>query len=301
MMSTLVAGSLSTSKPDTSSLPSFSAANGYSSSTYSSHSAHSQSHKSVSSASQTYSHTAVSQTSAAAYPSQYSSQTQYSGGQQNQFASTAQPQFPGTQSQFPAAGSAGTSAPAPAPNQYLSGQTQYPSGNQGSFPSAPVVTQNQYQTGAGQFHSNYQSSSASFQSQPASQSPHNSLYPNTTQQSGSSYPSGSASFHVRDSQPGGNLQQSVVSQPSNTYQSQPPAPGLSKATTTQSPSAYNTQTYSAQHASQHAQNLQASPLSNKLGDSLSKMALKDTTTLDSRSSQVSFLTMSMCVCVCVCV
>ena len=94
------------------------------------------------------------------------------------------------------------------------------------------------------------------------------------------------------------MQQSAVSQPNNTYPSQSPAPGLSKTTTTHSPGAYSTQTYSAQHASQHAHSLQASPLTNKLGDSLSKMALKDTATLDSRSSQVSFITLCLYLCVC---
>ncbi|XP_070173738.1 protein lingerer-like isoform X4 [Littorina saxatilis] len=305
--SALSQGSMSTSKPDTSN---FSVANGYPGNSYNSHSAHSQSHKSGPSASQAYPHSAAgSQTSqaAASYPNQYSSQTQYSGGQQNQYPSANQSQYQGSQSQFPAGGSAGGSVPNQPPNQYMTGQSQYPGGNQGSsFPSAPVVTQSQYQGGGNQYHNNYQSSSSSFQSQQGGQSAaQNSLYPNTTQQSAGSYQSASGSFHVRDSQSAGSLQQSPGNQPNNSYQAQqanqpnnsyqsqqsnqpgnnyqnqPPAPGLNKATTTQNANTYNTSTFS----SQHGQSLQTSPLSNKLGDSLSKMTLKDASGMESRSSQ----------------
>ncbi|KAL8577437.1 hypothetical protein ACOMHN_048072 [Nucella lapillus] len=387
-------GSLSTSKPerDSSSMPNFSVANGYAANSYPTHS---QSHKpsSSSSPSQSYRQTGpASQTSVVSYPNQFPSQSQYSGAggaQQSQYPS-GQAQFPGSQGQFPSAGSGSSSAGAP--SQYLQGQSQYPSGSQGSFPAAPVVTQGQYQGGGSQYHSNYQSSSVSFQNQPGVQPPQNPLYPSTTQQSGGgSYPPGSGSFHVRDSQSSGNLQQSVVSlqqaaanlqpsvvnlqqpssnlqqsvgtlaapaasQPSNSYQNQQPAPGLTKATTTQSTNAYNTQTYtgqpqhaqpattqspsvynsqtystqhsslhsqatttqsptsfnsqqaySTQHSSQHGQatttqgpstyntqtfsaqhapqqNLQTSPMGNKLGDSLSKMSMKDAPSIESRTS-----------------
>ncbi|KAK7475145.1 hypothetical protein BaRGS_00033637 [Batillaria attramentaria] len=283
-------GSLSTSKPDT--LPNFSAANGYAASSYSAHAGHKSGGHSSSGSSgpQTFPHTAAtSQPSASNYQNQYASQNQYPGaqvahGSQSQFPSAGQTQYPGSnQQQYHGASTTGSSGSGQ--TQFMPSQAQYQSG-QGAFP-APPATQTQYQS-AGSQYGGYQSGSSSFQNQSgmssaaSSQSAQNSLYPASTQQSGSSYPTGSSSFHVRDSQSASSLQGSGVSQPSNSYQT-PPAPGLKAVTTQQSVSSYSSQTYSGSHSSQHPQNLQPSPLANKLGDSISKMSLKDTS-MDSRSS-----------------
>lgn len=283
-------GSMSTSKPDTSNLPSFSASNGYSSSSYSAHTGHKSAgghSSSVSPANQTFSHSAAtSQPAVSSFQNQYTSQNQFVGGQvshgsQSQFPSAGQTQYPGSQSQYHSTSSAGSSGSGQ--SQYMSNQAQYQSG-QGPFPPAPV-SQTQYQS-SGQY-GGYQSNTSTFQNQGgmssavSSQSAQNSLYPASTQQSGGSYPSVSSSYHVRESQSGSGLQGSGASQSSNTYQAQP-APGL-KASTSQSSSSYSSQTYSGSHATQHTQNLQSSPLTNKLGDSLSKMSLKEGS-LDNRSS-----------------
>ena len=288
------------SKPDSSSIGNFSAANGYPSGSYS----HNQAHKSAPSASQPFPHApTVSQSSS--YPNQFSSQNQFSNqSQPNQFPPAGQ-QFPGTQTPFPPPSGSGSSTQNSGPSQYLPGQSQFTTNVSSQntsqpFPPAPSVTQGQFGSSSGQY--NYQSSSGSFQT-PVTQSGQSSLYPNTTQTqppptAGTGYPSGSASFHVRDSQSSGGLSQSssnhsqtggAVSQATSAFTSQQPpaAPGLSKANTTQSPSSFNTQTYSAQHSAPSAPGLQATQLSNKLNESLSKMSLSKDSSIETRSSQVS--------------
>ncbi|XP_025077010.1 ubiquitin-associated protein 2-like isoform X3 [Pomacea canaliculata] len=262
------------------------ATNGFSAGTYSSHAGHkSTGLTTVSSASQTFPHTAApTQSTATTYQNQYASQNQFTSSQgphgaHSQFSSAGQSQFPSSQSQYPSAVSAGSSS---AQNQYMAAQAPFQS-SQGQF-AAVQSGQNQFQ-GAGSQYGTYQSSSSSFQSQTgissssATPSVQSSLYQTSNQQSGSSYPSTSGSFHVRDSQSSSSLQPSSGSQSASGYQPQPAAvaPGL-KAPSTQTNSSYSSQTYST---TQHPQNLQTSPLSNKLGDSLSKMSLKDSA-LDTR-------------------
>lgn len=271
------------SKPDTSSQPGYSAANGYSSATFSSHGNHKTTGLSTgaSTASQTFSHTAVTSQPAAPYQNQYGAQASYVSSQTSQFQPVSQPQYSGREGQY-ATGSAGLASQ---PNQYLQNQSQFQS-RQSEFQSVPA-SQSQFQPSGNQY-GGYQASTA-FQGQSGisssgnRESAQNSLYQTSPQQPANSYSSGSGSFHVRDSQSSSTLQQSSNIQSNNAYQTQPSpagAPGL-KVTTTQSPSGYTTQTYSTSHSSQHPQSLQTSPLSNKLGDSLSKMTLKDSS-LDGR-------------------
>lgn len=194
-------------------------------------------------------------------------------------------------------------------SQYQSGSSQY------------QASQNQYQSGQGynssssqyqnQYHQNYGQSGSSFPNQNSygsgssynSQSSQNSLYQSSVpttysnqnsasqnaqnslyhQSSPSSYQQNSQSYH-RDSQAPGAYSANVSQSNSSSYQRDSSQSGLS-TTVSQSQTGYSSQTYgSSQHQNSLPSNLQSSPLNpNKLGDSLSKMSVKDSS-MDTRQS-----------------
>ncbi|XP_059165649.1 protein lingerer-like isoform X3 [Physella acuta] len=262
-------------------------ANGYAS-TY-------QNHQKASSISQTqsYTHTTNSQPpQGSSFPSQYSaSQTSYQSSGQNQFSA------PPSATQFPPSGQPPQFNNAQ--SQYSTGQNQFASaGNTGHITGPHANHPSQYSSGAqnsytssGQSqYSGYQNNSSfpSHTTQPNYPSTNQasganaSLYPVATQSSGSytsqsnSYQSPSAgSYHARDSQ------QSV---PVTTQTTGVNFPASSQSSTlkpanSQTNTNYNSQSFAAAPAP-----LQPSPLANKLGESLSKMTLKDTTTLEAHQS-----------------
>ncbi|BFY97711.1 hypothetical protein BsWGS_00750 [Bradybaena similaris] len=268
---------------------SYSAANGYAPSSYQSH------QKSSSMAqTQTYTHTTNSQVSqTASFQGQYPvSQSVYPSAAQSQFSN------PPTATQFP---SGQPSTYNSAQNQYSSGQNQFASVSSSSHPPVPHANhqsqyssgpQNSYSSGQSQY-SGYQSSN-SFPTHPASQTSYpssnqnsgttSSIYPVSTQTNSfttqTSYQSPSAgSYHPRDTQ----TNSSASSQP-GTGVTFPTAPQSSlKPATSQTNTNYNSQSFSAPPAT-----LQPSPLTNKLGDGLSKMTLKDDTSLDGlQTSQIA--------------
>uniref|UniRef100_A0A0B7BCL0 UBA domain-containing protein n=1 Tax=Arion vulgaris TaxID=1028688 RepID=A0A0B7BCL0_9EUPU len=272
----LSSGSLPQNKNETS----YSSANGYTSSSYQSHQKTSRT--------QTQSYTTNSQVSqTSSFQGQYpASQSVYPSAGQGQFSN------PPNAAQFVPTGQTPTYNNAQ--NQYSSGQNQFASSGSSTHPSMPHANhQSQYSSGpqnsytSGQSpYSGYQTSS-SFPSHSPSQAnyPSNqtsgtnsSIYPVSTQPSNSftsqatSYQSPSAgSYHPRDSQTS-----SSVSTQSSAGVTFPTAPQSSlKPATSQTNTNYNSQSYSAPSAT-----LQQSPLTNKLGDGLSKMTLKDDTTLD---------------------
>ncbi|KAK6180015.1 hypothetical protein SNE40_012238 [Patella caerulea] len=264
-------GSLSSSNPDTSNLSSFAQGSAnYQPTGY-------QGHKtSALPGSQAYTHTTSAQS--VTYQSPYeTSQNQYPSSS-NQYQSSAQNQFQSGQSAYQSS-----------QNQYSSGQNQYQNG-QSQFPSGQTSYTN-YQSGSSfQNQSGYSSTS--------NQSNSSSLYQNSSQ-GNNAYAGQTNSYHMRDTQ-------SSSSNPtnSNQYQTQSPvlstspapnqsgysapttqvgvAQGSYSAQPQQTQGGYNAQptpsqtSYSAQSYSSSSA-LQTSPLtSSKLGDSLTKMSLKDT-------------------------
>ena len=174
-----------------------------------------------------------------------------------------------------------------------------PHGNhQSQYSSGPP---NSYSAGGQSQYSGYQNSgtssfpthppSSSYPSSNQSSGPSSSLYPVTTQSGSSSssysaqsnsYQSPSAgSYNSRDNPPGTGSSSTHASTGVNFAA---PPQGLSlKPSTSQTNTNYNSQGFSS-----NATALQPSSLANKLGESLSKMTLKDTTSLDAhQSSQVS--------------
>ncbi|GFO10072.1 ubiquitin-associated protein 2 [Plakobranchus ocellatus] len=289
----LTSASLAQNKGDGSST--FPSTNGYSSSSYQSH----QKTSSISHNQSTFNHSSSSQApQSSPFPGQYPAS-------QSAFPSSGQSQFGGNpgSSQFP--------PPPGQPPQFNNAQNQYSSSGQSQFSSTgssnhpsmphsnhqsqyPSGPQNSYSTGGQSHYSGYQNnSSSSFPSHPSSSNsypssnqssgPSSSLYPVTTQSGSSnssytaqsnSYQSPSAgSYNSRDNQTGSNSSNTGVNF------STPPQ-GLSlKPSTSQTNTNYNSQSFSANPAP-----LQPSSLANKLGESLSKMTLKDTATLDGHGS-----------------
>lgn len=225
------------------------------------------------------------------FPGQYSTnQTAYQSSQQGQFpnASSATGPFPS---------SAQPSQYNSSQNQF-SGQSQFSTGtstlpHQSQFPSAGVPN-NSY-SGQSQY-SGYQNSTSSFPSHPqqssnfaSSQGTSSSLYPTSTPPSSSPYNSQSnsyqspaaGSYHTsreRDTQ--SNVPVSSQSNSGATYPSQAQSSNL-KPASTQSASSYNSQSFNSS-----AQLQPAALSSNKLGDSLSKLSMKDSVLENHQSSQV---------------
>ncbi|GFS00400.1 ubiquitin-associated protein 2, partial [Elysia marginata] len=285
-------GSLAQSKNEGTS--NFSSTNGYSSSSYPSH----QKNPNLSHNQSTYNHSSSSQPpQSSPFPGQYpASQSAFPSSGQSQFGSNhGSSQFPPPSSQPPQFNNA--------QNQYSAGQNQYSSGSSSHPPMPHGNHQSQYSSGPpnnyssggqNQFSGYQNSSSSSFPSHPPSSNytssnqsggPSSSLYPATTQSGGgssytaqsNSYQSPSAgSYNTRDNPPG-----SGSSTHSSTGVNFPTPPqGLSlKPSTSQTNTNYNSQGFSG-----NATTLQPSSLANKLGESLSKMTLKETASLDTHQS-----------------
>ncbi|CAG5121731.1 unnamed protein product, partial [Candidula unifasciata] len=275
----LGSGSLSQNKSEAST--NYSAANGYAPSSYPNH------QKSSSMAqTQTYTHTTNSQVSqTASFQGQYpTNQSVYPSAAQSQFSN------PPSAAQFP---SGQPSTYNSAQNQYSSGQNQFASVSASGHPPVPHANhqsqyssgpQNSYTSGQSQY-SGYQSSN-SFPTHPPSQTSYpssnqtsgtsSSIYPASTQANSfttqTSYQSPSAgSYHPRDIQ----TSSSASSQP-GTGVTYPTTPQSSiKPATSQTNTNYNSQ----QSFNTSPAALQPS-LTNKLGDGLSKMTLKDDASLD---------------------
>ncbi|KAK3761060.1 hypothetical protein RRG08_022466 [Elysia crispata] len=288
----LSTGSMAQNKNDGSS--NFSSTNGYSSNSYQSH----QKNANISHNQTTFNHSSSSQPpQTSPFPGQYpASQSAFPSSGQSQFGNN-----PGS-SQFPPPGQPPQFNNAQ--NQYSSGQNQY-SSNSSSHPPIPHGNhQSQYSSGPpnsyssggqSQFSGYQNSSNTSFPSHPPSSNypssnqssgPSSSLYPATQSGSGSSsYPTQSnsyqspsaGSYNSRDNQTGTG---SSSTHPSTGVNFPTPPQGLSlKPSTSQTNTNYNSQGFSA-----NATALQPSSLANKLGESLSKMTLKDTATLDAHQS-----------------
>ncbi|CAL1527721.1 unnamed protein product [Lymnaea stagnalis] len=283
----LSSGSLPQNKTEASSYPT---ANGYAP-PY-------QTHQKASSISQTqsYTHTTNSQPpQGSTFQGQYpTSQSSYPSSGQNQFTA------PPNSSQFPPAGQ-----PPQFNNsqsQYSSGQAQFASSGSTSHPPIPhsnhqsqysAGAQNSYTTGGQSQYSGYQNNS-SFPSHPPSQpnyptsnqtgGPNSSLYPVATQSSGSSYSSQSNSYqspsagsYHREGQQ--NVPATTQSSTGVTFSTASQSVTL-KAASSQTNTNYNSQSFTATPAPLQPSTLVAT----KLGDSLSKMTLKDTSTLDSHQA-----------------
>ncbi|RUS84987.1 hypothetical protein EGW08_007232, partial [Elysia chlorotica] len=284
----LSTGSMAQNKNDGSS--NFSSTNGYSSNSYQSH----QKSATISHNQSSFNHSSSSQPpQSSPFPGQYPAS-------QSAFPSTGQSQFGNTpgSSQFP--------LPTPPPqfnnaqNQYSAGQNQYSSGSSSHTPMPHGNHQSQYSGppnsyssgGQTQFSGYQNSSNTSFPSHPPSgnfsspsqsSGPSGSLYPATTQSGSgtSSYPAQSNSYQS----PSAGSYNPTVAGSTNTHASTGvnfpnPPQGLSlKPSTSQTNTNYNSQSFGA-----NATALQPSSLANKLGESLSKMTLKDTATLDAHQS-----------------
>ncbi|KAH9500843.1 hypothetical protein Btru_073146 [Bulinus truncatus] len=246
-----------------------------------------QTHQKTSSISQTqtYTHTTNSQPPQGSnFPGQYPASQSFPSNLSAPPSATQYP--PGQPPQFNNA-----------QNQYSSGQGQFASTGSQSHPSIPHAnhqsqyssgSQNSYTSGGQSQYSSY-SNNSSFPTQPNYPSSNqqggsnSTLYPVATQSGGSSYSSqtnsyqspSAGSYHSRDSQ------QSAVTTQSNTgvtYQASSQSVSL-KAASSQTNTNYNSQNFTPAPVT-----LQPSSMNSKIGESLSKMTLKDTASMDGHQS-----------------